>query len=88
MSVADEQLQARLAELRHESQLGEARLRELMQQESALRETLLRISGAVQVLQELLGSSADAAAAPPAGAPPAPPPSDNGAHPGPVLTVP
>ena len=62
-----EQLQARLDELKQEYQLGESRLRELTQQEVLLRETLLRISGAVQVLSELIESSGtpdgDAAAA-------------------------
>ena len=56
MSVADEQVQARLDELRREYQVGDGRLRELVQQETALRETLLRISGAIQVLEELLGA--------------------------------
>ncbi|WP_406054309.1 hypothetical protein [Kribbella sp. NBC_00889] len=51
--MSDERLQARLGELRREYALGEGQLRELLQQESALRETLLRISGAIQVLQEL-----------------------------------
>ncbi|MGW3347189.1 hypothetical protein ACWDA3_28140 [Nonomuraea rubra] len=51
--MADERLQARLAELRREYAVGESRLRDLLQQESALRETLLRISGAIQVLEEL-----------------------------------
>ncbi len=52
-----DQLQARLAELKKEYQFGDARLRELMQTETTLRETLLRISGAIQVLEELLGKS-------------------------------
>ena len=54
MSVADDRAQARLAELRHEYQEGERRLQALAQQEASLRETLLRISGAIQVLTELL----------------------------------
>jgi hypothetical protein len=52
-----DQLQARLAELKAEYQLGDARLRELMRTENTLRETLLRLSGAIQVLEELLGKS-------------------------------
>ncbi len=44
----------RLTVLQHELQLGEARLRELQQEQTQLQQTLLRISGAVQVLQELL----------------------------------
>jgi len=53
-----DQLDARLGELRREYQLGQGQLRELSRQEAALRETLLRISGAIQVLEELLGHSA------------------------------
>ncbi|WP_248962837.1 hypothetical protein [Sphaerisporangium perillae] len=53
-----EQLQARLAELKREYQLGEGQLRELTRQEAALRETLLRISGAIQVLEELTAAEA------------------------------
>ncbi|MGV9385749.1 hypothetical protein ACWDRB_58785 [Nonomuraea sp. NPDC003707] len=53
-----EQLQARLAELKREYQLGEGQLRELTRQEAALRETLLRISGAIQVLEELTAPEA------------------------------
>lgn len=60
--MTDERLQARLAELRREYALGESRLRDLVQQESALRETLLRISGAIQVLEELGSAPAPAAA--------------------------
>jgi septation ring formation regulator EzrA len=49
-----EKMQARLAELRQEYQKGQAQLQELMKQESFLRETLLRISGAIQVIEEML----------------------------------
>lgn len=55
--MSSDQLQDRLGQLKREYELGEARLRELNQQEMALRETLLRISGAIQVLQELTGES-------------------------------
>jgi prefoldin subunit 5 len=53
-----EQLQARLDDLKRQYQLGEGQLRELGRQEAALRETLLRITGAIQVLEELLNASA------------------------------
>jgi hypothetical protein len=59
-------LQARLGELKRQYQIGEGELRELGRQEAALRETLLRIAGAIQVLEELLRTSADEAT-PPAG---------------------
>lgn len=49
-----EQLQARLDELKREFETGQARLREIEAQESNLRQTLLRISGAIQVLEETL----------------------------------
>jgi hypothetical protein len=44
----------RLAALRRDYDDGQARLIQLEQQASALRETLLRISGAIQILEELL----------------------------------
>lgn len=59
----------RLAELQREYEVGQRRLQELVAQEVSIRETLLRISGAIQVLTELSGQSApsvdtaDAAAA-------------------------
>ncbi|WP_370941804.1 hypothetical protein AB5J62_22105 [Amycolatopsis sp. cg5] len=46
-------LEERLAELKREYQVGDGRLRELTREEVELRETLLRISGAIQVLEEL-----------------------------------
>lgn len=57
MSLAA-QAQARLAELYREYEVGQRRLTELLAQESAVRETLLRIAGAIQVLTELTGESA------------------------------
>ena len=47
-----EQLKARLQTLKNEFNTGRVRLSELEQQETSLRETLLRISGAIQVLEE------------------------------------
>lgn len=52
-----EQLQARLEELKREFELGQRRLQEVEAQAAALRETLLRISGAIQVLEEALSES-------------------------------
>lgn len=49
-----EELQNRLEVLRKEFEAGQVRLRDLEMQEARLRETLLRISGAIQVLEELL----------------------------------
>jgi len=57
-----EQLAARLAALKAEYESGERMLAELEQKEQSLRQTLLRISGAIQVLEEELGR----AEAPPA----------------------
>lgn len=51
---SEARLSARLQELRAELARGEAQLAELDQRRAAMRDTLLRISGAVQVLQELL----------------------------------
>ena len=51
-----EQLEARLTELEQEFQVGEQQLRDVDLQQARLRETLLRISGAIQVLHELLES--------------------------------
>jgi len=52
-----EQLQARFTELTRDYQLGQGRLAELDREQAALRETLLRINGAMQVIEELLGAS-------------------------------
>jgi predicted nuclease with TOPRIM domain len=49
-----EQLQKRLEELKKEFETGQARLRELEAEQAYIRETLLRISGAIQVLDESL----------------------------------
>lgn len=48
------QLQVRLDALKKEFHTGQARLQEVETQQSQLRETLLRISGAIQVLEEEL----------------------------------
>jgi hypothetical protein len=49
-----DRLQTRLGELKKEFATGQARLQELERQQIHLRETMLRISGAIQVLEELL----------------------------------
>jgi prefoldin subunit 5 len=48
-----DQITARLDELKQEYSRGQTRLQELEIQMAALRETMLRISGAIQVLEEL-----------------------------------
>lgn len=52
-----EEVTSRLENLRREFEVGQGRLRELERQEVQLRETLLRISGAIQVLEEVLASN-------------------------------
>jgi predicted nuclease with TOPRIM domain len=61
-----EQLQQRLEELKKEFETGQARLRELEAEQAYLRETMLRISGAIQVLEEMLaeGAAPDEASSP------------------------
>lgn len=54
-----EQLEQRLQTLRSEFALGQQKLAELEAQEANLRQTLLRISGAIQVLEELLAQGGD-----------------------------
>lgn len=50
----EEQLRRRLEELKREFEAGQARLRELEAEQARVRDTLLRISGAIQVLEEAL----------------------------------
>jgi hypothetical protein len=49
-----EQIRARLAELKKELEAGQTELQKVETQRTYLHETVLRISGAVQVLEELL----------------------------------
>lgn len=50
-----EQLEQRLTELKAEFKAGQNMLADLEARQANLRETLLRISGAIQVLEEMLG---------------------------------
>jgi hypothetical protein len=52
-----EQLEQRVSELKAEQQKGQQMLAELEGKEAGLRQTLLRISGAIQVLEELLSAA-------------------------------
>lgn len=51
----DDKVQARLELLRQEFETGQKRLAEIETQRAQLTETMLRISGAIQVLEELSG---------------------------------
>jgi len=51
------QLEQRLNELRTEYETGQQMLAELEAKRANLQQTLLRISGAIQVLEELLAQS-------------------------------
>lgn len=64
--MTDERIEARLAELRAEREKGEEMLAELQQRQAALRDTLLRIQGAIQVLEELKPDQDGGADDPPA----------------------
>ena len=65
-----EQLEKRLEELRGEFEKGKATLQELEAKTASVREMMLRLSGAIQVLEELLAQGAttpDGAAIPAGG---------------------
>ena len=49
-----EQIEQRLHQLKAEYEAGQSLLAELQEKEAQLRTTMLRITGAVQVLEELL----------------------------------
>lgn len=59
-----DQLERRLQELRAEFEAGQKMLTELEQKQANLQQTLLRISGAIQVLEEELGKTNAAPVAP------------------------
>jgi uncharacterized coiled-coil protein SlyX len=52
-----EQLETRLTDLKTEFQAGQKMLAELQAKQADLQQTLLRISGAMQVLEELLAAA-------------------------------
>jgi len=52
-------MEKRLSELRDEYKRGQQHLEVLDQQRQQIRDTLLRISGAIQVLEELLQQPAE-----------------------------
>lgn len=56
-----EKLEQRLQSLKSEYEAGQKMLAELEAKQANLRETLLRISGAIQVLEETLGEGTDTA---------------------------
>ena len=56
-----QQIQSRIEALRKEMEVGQARMQELERQVGQLRDTMLRISGAIQVLEELQAEAAQAA---------------------------
>ena len=55
-----EQAERRVSELKAELQKGQQVLAELEARQADLRQTLLRISGAIQVLEELLAGTTPA----------------------------
>jgi hypothetical protein len=55
-----EQMQNRLQILRNEFETGQAELERVDRQRTYLRETVLRIGGAIQVLEELLSEDQSA----------------------------
>ncbi len=58
-----ERIARRLSELREEFEAGQKMLAELDEKRERLKESMLRIAGAVQVLEELDGTEVPAAAA-------------------------
>ncbi len=58
------QLEQRLQKLQDEYEKGQQMLADLENQQANLRDTLLRINGAIQVLQEELAKANDEAIAP------------------------
>lgn len=67
MNDIREEAEMKLAELRNEFRAGEAMISDLDQRRAGLQETMLRISGAIQALEELLGRPNSATATSSAG---------------------
>ncbi len=63
----EDKLRQRLADLRQELSRGEQLLQDLRGQEADLQQKMLRISGAIQVLEEMLAESESEPPAPEAG---------------------
>jgi hypothetical protein len=59
-----DRLEKRLSELKTEFEVGQKKLEELETQTLNVRSMLLRISGAIQVLEEELGTAGDSASPP------------------------
>lgn len=57
-----ERITQRIAELKKEFEAGQARLSAIDREAAQLRETMLRIAGAIQVLEETLASDDSAPA--------------------------
>ncbi len=54
-----EQLEKRLNQLKSEFEAGQKMMADLESKQANLRDTLLRISGAIQILEEELGKTAE-----------------------------
>lgn len=61
-----ESIDRRLKELKAEYETGQRMLAELVEKETQLRNTMMRIAGAMQVLEELLKGEAGTEGTPPA----------------------
>jgi hypothetical protein len=62
-----DQMEQRLQELKHEYEAGQKMLADLEQKKMNLEQTMLRISGAIQVLEEMLAADPSAGGQVPAG---------------------
>lgn len=59
-----DQVQVRIEALRKELEVGQQRMQDLERQLTQVRDTMLRISGAIQVLEEIQAQAAAADATP------------------------